>query len=239
MQCNATQEQELCCEHPSLCSAYRTYPPLCLQHPCLLHRLDLIISSPLLLVRSRVTSYLFEFSRRSSISSDAAVACNLPLLALSQCVWPWLSSPEPPGVRTNAWLFKTASNQQHLERGSMLYLPSTSAPKSPGLDTGFPNDLESSTNSSAAESPPLNEPEERKDTLHAWAIHPENPFNWPETKKWRTTLTAAAVVLLLGLNCTAIATPGHLVTAQFQVDDSGFPNDVWPITAWYVVSCNG
>ena len=115
----------------------------------------------------------------------------------------------------------------------MLYLPSTSTPSTPKLDSGFPKDLESSATSSATESPPSNEREER---LHEWASHPENPFNWPESKKWRTALTAAAVVLLLGLNCTAIATPGHLVTARLNVDDSGFPNDVWPITAWYVLS---
>ncbi len=120
----------------------------------------------------------------------------------------------------------------------MLYLPNTSAPSTPKLDSGYSKDLESSANSSATESPPSNEPEERRDSLHEWANHPENPFNWPESQKWRTALTAAAVVLVLGLNCTAIATPGHLVTARFQVDDSGFPNDVWPITAWYVVSCN-
>lgn len=123
----------------------------------------------------------------------------------------------------------------------MLYLPSSSAPSTPKLgSSGFDQekDLESSANSSATETPPPNEPQGRKESLHDWANHPENPFNWPESVKWRTALTAAAVVLLLGLNCTAIATPGRQITARFGVDDSGFPNDVWPITAWYVVFVN-
>ena len=111
-----------------------------------------------------------------------------------------------------------------------MILPSTSAPNTPKLDSGFPKDLESSGTTSGSSSPP----NERKESLHEWANHPENPFNWPESKKWRTALTASAVVLLIGLNCTAIATPAHVITARFNVNDTGFPNDVWPITAWCV-----
>ncbi len=113
----------------------------------------------------------------------------------------------------------------------MLYLPTTSAPNTPKFDAvEFPKDLEDSVTSTGISSPP----NERKESLHAWANHPQNPFNWPERRKWRTALTSAAAVLLIGLNCTAIAPPGPVIAARFGVSVASFPNDVWPITAWYV-----
>ena len=110
-----------------------------------------------------------------------------------------------------------------------MYLPNASREDASRLHSKTSiKDLECSFYSGSASPPSV----ERRQSQQAWACHPENPFNWSETKKWRTALTAAAVVFLIGLNTTAIATASHQVTARFNVDDSAFPNDVWPITAW-------
>ena len=73
----------------------------------------------------------------------------------------------------------------------------------------------------------------------AWADHPENPFNWPEKKKWRLVLASAAVTLLVGLNATAVATPGHDIAVQFNVTDAPFPNSFWPVTVWTMAGALG
>ncbi|KAL8663474.1 MAG: hypothetical protein Q9168_008086 [Polycauliona sp. 1 TL-2023] len=75
-----------------------------------------------------------------------------------------------------------------------------------------------------------------KDTLEAsrdaWENHPENPFNWPERKKWRIALVIAAVVLLVGLNATSITTPSLIIAEHFHVSETAFPHSYWPVTVW-------
>ncbi|KAI4117748.1 MAG: hypothetical protein LQ345_002077 [Seirophora villosa] len=66
----------------------------------------------------------------------------------------------------------------------------------------------------------------------AWEGHPANPFNWPEKKKWGIILVAAAVTLLVGLNATAVTTPGIVIAESFHVSDADFPHSYWPVTVW-------
>ena len=68
----------------------------------------------------------------------------------------------------------------------------------------------------------------------AWATHVENPFNWPAKKKWRQFLAGCLVTMLVGVNSTAVATPGTPIANRFNVDtsDPNLDNTVWPITAW-------
>lgn len=75
-----------------------------------------------------------------------------------------------------------------------------------------------------------------EDSLEAaeksWESHPANPFNWPEKKKWGIILVAAAVTLLVGLNATAVTTPGIVIAERFHVSDADFPHSYWPVTVW-------
>ncbi|KAG6993821.1 hypothetical protein G7Y79_00050g085580 [Physcia stellaris] len=65
-----------------------------------------------------------------------------------------------------------------------------------------------------------------------WRTDQTNPFNWPRAKKWRVTLAAAAVTFLVGLNSTAVTTPGHAIAETFHVDETHFPHSFWPVTVW-------
>ena len=65
-----------------------------------------------------------------------------------------------------------------------------------------------------------------------WRTDQTNPFNWPRPKKWRITLAAAAVTFLVGLNSTAVTTPGHVIAETFRVDERHFPHSFWPVTVW-------
>ncbi|KAL8735512.1 MAG: hypothetical protein Q9181_002755 [Wetmoreana brouardii] len=80
------------------------------------------------------------------------------------------------------------------------------------------------------------EPLQREDFTQtpekAWEEHPANPFNLPRRRKWRLTLTAASVTLLVGLNATAIATPARSIAHDFHISEDSFPNSFWPITVW-------
>lgn len=71
-----------------------------------------------------------------------------------------------------------------------------------------------------------------EDSEKAWKEHLANPFNFSKRQKWRITLAAALVTLLVGLNATAIATPAKTIAEEFHVSDETFPNSFWPITVW-------
>lgn len=72
-----------------------------------------------------------------------------------------------------------------------------------------------------------------------WDQHPANPFNWPESKKWKIVLLAASVTFLTGLNTTSIATPSQEIAKRYHVSDDGFPNSVWLVTVWNLGSAFG
>ena len=64
------------------------------------------------------------------------------------------------------------------------------------------------------------------------ADNPDNPFNWPATKKWSVTLIACYVTFIVGFNATALTAAVSQTNATFDVSDAAFPNSVWPVTAW-------
>ncbi|OJD30868.1 multidrug transporter [Diplodia corticola] len=64
---------------------------------------------------------------------------------------------------------------------------------------------------------------------------PENPFNWPSSRKWRVTLLACSITFLSGLSGTALAPTAPLLTATFHLPpDSSrtIPPTYYPIFAW-------
>ncbi|KAL8851805.1 MAG: hypothetical protein Q9221_003319 [Calogaya cf. arnoldii] len=67
---------------------------------------------------------------------------------------------------------------------------------------------------------------------NAWENHPENPYNWPERKKWRIILLVSTIILLAGLNATSVATPSLIIGEHFHVADTAFPHSFWPVTVW-------
>lgn len=71
-----------------------------------------------------------------------------------------------------------------------------------------------------------------EDSRNAWETHPENPYNWPQPKKWRIALLVAAVILLVGLNATSVTTPSLIIAEDFHVADTAFPHSFWPVTVW-------
>ena len=82
---------------------------------------------------------------------------------------------------------------------------------------------------------PMGETSAKEQESHCtWETHAQNPFNWPTKKKWRQFFAGSLVTLLVGLNSTAIATPGVDIANQFNVDigNPNLDNTVWPITAW-------
>ncbi|KAL2356942.1 putative MFS transporter [Cryomyces antarcticus] len=61
---------------------------------------------------------------------------------------------------------------------------------------------------------------------------PENPFNWPKSKKWLLTLTAAFVTLIVCVNGTSITVAAEEINQQFGVSDEHFPHSYWVVTSW-------
>ena len=86
----------------------------------------------------------------------------------------------------------------------------------------------------SSSNPDLNSVERANQVPQTWDEHPENPYNWPEKKKWIIFSAAQFAVVLGGLNATGIATPSADIADAFHVDYSTFPNDYWPICAWTV-----
>ena len=94
------------------------------------------------------------------------------------------------------------------------------------------NDLEHSQNRMHAD-------HSVKVSQQAWEDHNQNPFNWPKSRKWRVTFLTALVTLLVGLNATAITTPGLIIAEDFHVSDDKFPHSFWPVTAWNTAAAFG
>jgi MFS family permease len=62
--------------------------------------------------------------------------------------------------------------------------------------------------------------------------HPDHPFNWSKTRKWSVTLISCYVTFIVGFNATALTAAVSQTNATFGISDAGFPNSVWPVTAW-------
>lgn len=78
-----------------------------------------------------------------------------------------------------------------------------------------------------------------KVSQQVWEDDEKNPFNWPKSRKWRVTVLTALVTLLVGLNATAITTPGLAIAEEFHVSDEKFPHSFWPVTAWNTAAAFG
>lgn len=61
-----------------------------------------------------------------------------------------------------------------------------------------------------------------------------HPNTWPQSRKYRITLTAVSATFLVGLNATAEATAADAINERFSISDASFPNSYWPITSWNV-----
>ncbi|KAK0637882.1 putative MFS-type transporter [Lasiodiplodia hormozganensis] len=64
---------------------------------------------------------------------------------------------------------------------------------------------------------------------------PENPFNWPSSKKWRVTVLACSITFLSGISGTALAPTAPLLTSTFDLAPDAtrtIPPTYYPIFAW-------
>lgn len=61
---------------------------------------------------------------------------------------------------------------------------------------------------------------------------PENPFNWPRAKKWRTTLLACFMTLVVQINGTMLTSAAEQINESFHISDEEFPHSYWPVLSW-------
>ncbi|KAF2194468.1 multidrug transporter [Zopfia rhizophila CBS 207.26] len=61
---------------------------------------------------------------------------------------------------------------------------------------------------------------------------PENPFNWPISKKWRVTLLACFMSFIVQINGTAMTSAALQINERFHVSDEHFPHSYWPVLSW-------
>ncbi|CAG8909173.1 unnamed protein product [Penicillium egyptiacum] len=65
---------------------------------------------------------------------------------------------------------------------------------------------------------------------------PENPFNWPVSRKWALTCLAAFTTFLTMMNGTIITVAHFEISEIFSVTEATSPNSYWPVTTW---ACGG
>ncbi|OAL19515.1 hypothetical protein AYO22_09677 [Fonsecaea multimorphosa] len=61
---------------------------------------------------------------------------------------------------------------------------------------------------------------------------PENPFNWPATRRWGVVGLACYVTFIVGWNATTVSGAAIEIGEYFGVSDQSFPNSFWPVTSW-------
>jgi hypothetical protein len=61
---------------------------------------------------------------------------------------------------------------------------------------------------------------------------PQNPFNWPQVKKWRVTLLACFMTFVVQINGTAMTSAAEQINKSFHVSDDNFPHSYWPVLSW-------
>lgn len=69
----------------------------------------------------------------------------------------------------------------------------------------------------------------------AWWNDPSNvhnPFNWPDLKKWRTTILASFMTFVIQINGTMMTSAAEQINHSFHVSDEYFPHSYWPVLAW-------
>lgn len=122
-----------------------------------------------------------------------------------------------------------AESIQHEERGgtagSQLRLPDQYDSR---------DKLAHSVRDGAPPSPPISHPEKNMITWDG-PDDPENPFNWPSSKKWRITIIACFITFLSGLSGTALAPTAPFLTSTFDLAPdatSTIPPTYYPIFTW-------
>jgi hypothetical protein len=61
---------------------------------------------------------------------------------------------------------------------------------------------------------------------------PDNPFNWPVSKKWRVTLLACFMTFVVQINGTMMTSAAEQINESFHVSDDTFPHSYWPVLSW-------
>jgi hypothetical protein len=59
-----------------------------------------------------------------------------------------------------------------------------------------------------------------------------NPFNWPNSKKWRVTLLACFMTFVIQVNGTMMTSAAEQLNESFDVSDENFPHSYWPVFSW-------
>ena len=63
---------------------------------------------------------------------------------------------------------------------------------------------------------------------------PDNPFNWPKSRKILLTVVVLLGTLITLLNGTAITVAYEEINHEFGISDASFPNSYWPVTSWTI-----
>ncbi|KAB2575227.1 Efflux pump bik6 [Lasiodiplodia theobromae] len=63
---------------------------------------------------------------------------------------------------------------------------------------------------------------------------PENPYNWPTSKKTVITAVALFATFTTMLNGTIMTVAHEAINEAFSVSDATFPHSYWPVTSWAV-----
>jgi hypothetical protein len=61
---------------------------------------------------------------------------------------------------------------------------------------------------------------------------PENPFNWPNAKKYRACILACAMTFIVQINGTMMTSAAEQINESFHVSDKVFPHSYWPVLSW-------
>lgn len=61
---------------------------------------------------------------------------------------------------------------------------------------------------------------------------PENPFNWPNAKKYRACILACAMTFIVQINGTMMTSAAEQINESFHVSDEAFPHSYWPVLSW-------
>lgn len=61
---------------------------------------------------------------------------------------------------------------------------------------------------------------------------PENPFNWPDAKKWSVSLLACFMTFVVQLNGTMMTSAAEQINESFSISDEHFPHSYWPVLSW-------
>lgn len=61
---------------------------------------------------------------------------------------------------------------------------------------------------------------------------PQNPFNWPVSRKWMVTVLACFMTFVVQVNGTAMTSAWEHINESFGISDIHFPHSYWPVLSW-------